>query len=163
MSTVHYSGRGGGVVGSAQGVSDQGDVCLGGVCFRRGVSVWGEGVCPGGCLPRGWLPGGCTSAPPSRGQTNTCENIVVADSRNPRKLSMIVNEPWNIIPDCLKILTLQQDWHLNPRSPDQHLEWLIHKVACQCYTCFLRGSLSLWRIRMNFTLMQNTCFFSNIV
>ena len=46
---------------SAQGLSDQGDVCPGGVCLGGvclGVPAQG-GVCPWGYLPRGYCSGGC--------------------------------------------------------------------------------------------------------
>ena len=55
--------------------------------LRRGVSAWGgwgclpRGVCPGGCLPLVW--GGVYPsmqwARPPRGQTDTCENITLAN------------------------------------------------------------------------------------
>ena len=71
MSTVRYSGRGGGVVGSAQGDVCLGGcllpswgVCLGGVCpggggdvSAKGVSTQGD-VCLGGVYPGVFCPGG---------------------------------------------------------------------------------------------------------
>ena len=81
---------------SAWGVSAEEECLSGGclpgdVCYRRGCLPGGRvsaqgGVCLGGVYPEVFCPRGVYPGDVlPRGQTNTCENIVVADSRNSRK------------------------------------------------------------------------------
>ena len=73
-----------GQVGVSQHALDRG-VCIP-ACTGQGVSAQGMsaqgGVCPEGCLHRGvWqtLPRGPKADTPTRGQTDTCENITFAN------------------------------------------------------------------------------------
>ena len=73
MRTVHCSGRLGGCL------LREGGVCPGRVVFAQ------RGVCLGGCLPRGCLPGGvCPDPLPVNEITDRCKNIsatTVADGK----------------------------------------------------------------------------------